>query len=207
MFATFITVALFAAASISNVAGYTISTPQMTQCQDATITVDGAKGSWNLIAVPASDVCEGNILADIGDHSGNSVTWKVAVPAGTKLVLTTIDGDEQEAWSGEITVGPSDDTSCIPAELLPSASASSSSVASSTEATSSSASASSTAGAGTLYVPPPTNPKTSSPASSSPIGGPVGGVAAGPGSNSALRQSTTPMLVLGAISAVLAACL
>ncbi|KAJ8072389.1 hypothetical protein PM082_015948 [Marasmius tenuissimus] len=210
MFATFITVALFAAASVRNVAGYTLSTPQMTQCQDVTINVDGAKGSWNLIAVPAADTCNGNILADIGDHDGNSVSWKVALPAGTKVVLTTIDGDEQEAWSGEITVGPSDDTSCIPEQLLQDLT--SSSASSSAAASTSAASSSSVAGDGTLVVPasPASTSAYSSQATTTPIGGPVGGVASGPGSsnsNGASRQMTSSMLVLGAISIVLAACL
>ncbi|KAK1231586.1 hypothetical protein PQX77_005321 [Marasmius sp. AFHP31] len=209
MFATFITVALFAAASVSNVAGYTLSTPQMTQCQDATINVDGAKGSWNLIAVPASDACNGNILADIGDHDGNSATWKVAVPAGTKLVLTTIDGAEEEAWSAEITVQPSDDTSCIPEQLLQDLT--SSSASSSAASTASASASSSVAGDGTLVVPasPASTSAYASQATTTPIGGPVGGVASGPGSsnNGAFRETTSSMLVLGAISVVLAACL
>ncbi|KAG7089488.1 hypothetical protein E1B28_011168 [Marasmius oreades] len=204
MFATFITVALFAAASVQNVlADYTLATPSLTQCQDAAITWEGAKGPVNIIAVPASDACNGNILADLGDHDGNSYTWKVDVPAGTKLVLTSLDTEDVEAWSGEITVQPSDDDSCVRAEFKTASSASSS--ASST--------ASSSEAAGTLVVTPTkaasSSSSTGSTGSTGNSNGPVGGVANDPytSSNGALRQTTTPVLILGAIGAVLAASL
>ncbi|KAF9267839.1 hypothetical protein L218DRAFT_941236 [Marasmius fiardii PR-910] len=210
MFASFITVALFAAAAVAE---YTVDTPQLTQCQNATITWKDAQGSVNLIAVPASDVCNGNILADLGDHDGSSgsTSWQVDVPAGTKLVFTTLDASDKEAWSGEITVQPSNDDSCVRAEykaasLLPSSSASSDSASAS--------SSSSSSAPGTLVVTPTAGASTSysSPNSNSNgntnSGGPVGGVASDPLSkNGALTHATKPMLILGAISAVLAASL
>ncbi|KAL0577135.1 hypothetical protein V5O48_004849 [Marasmius crinis-equi] len=201
MFATFITVALFAATSV---AGYTLDTPQLTQCQDANLTWSNAKGIVNIIAVPAADTCNGKILADIGDHDGNSFTWKVALPAGAKVVLTTIDTAEEEAWTNEITVGESDDTSCIPDELKKD-------LASLVPSSTSASAASTSSAAGTLVVSP-TIASSASSAYTSPSSTPgvVGGVASDPlsaKSNGAARQATTPMLVLGALSAILVACL
>jgi hypothetical protein len=41
--------------------------------------------------------------ADLGDHSSTSMTWKnINLPAGTKVMLSLEDANEDEAWSGEV---------------------------------------------------------------------------------------------------------
>jgi hypothetical protein len=206
MFATFISVALLAAASVR--AGYTIQVGDLTQCQDATIGWEGANGAVNIIAVPAADTCNGDILADLGDHQdGTSTSWKVALPAGAKVVLTAIDSTAEESWTGEITVKPSNDDSCVP-EALKKQFATSSSAADSSSA--SSAGSSKPASASTLQLVA-TNTRTAvtAPTTSSTSGGPIGAVGSDPFSskNGASRHATTPLLVLGAMTAILAASL
>ena len=41
---------------------------------------------------------------DLGDHSGLSMTWyNVSVAAGTKVMFSLLDADDNEAWSGEVS--------------------------------------------------------------------------------------------------------
>lgn len=42
------------------------------------------------------------------------MTWTVNLSAGTQVVLSLEDAAGNEAWSGTITVGNSNDTSCLP---------------------------------------------------------------------------------------------
>lgn len=43
---------------------------------------------------------------DLGDHSGTSMTWpNITVPAGTKVLLSLLDANEEEAWSGTVSPG------------------------------------------------------------------------------------------------------
>ena len=41
--------------------------------------------------------------ADLGDHNGLSMTWKVNLAAGTKVMLSLEDGSSDEAWSGDVS--------------------------------------------------------------------------------------------------------
>ena len=40
--------------------------------------------------------------ADLGDHNGTSVTYKVAIPSGTQVQLSLEDAAGDEAWSGTV---------------------------------------------------------------------------------------------------------
>ncbi|ESK94717.1 hypothetical protein Moror_14276 [Moniliophthora roreri MCA 2997] len=194
MFATFITVVLFVAASIRNVAAFTIYTPQMTQCQDVQISWEATKGPYNILVVPANDPCEGEVLADLGDNNGTSITWKPDLPAGWQVVLSALDGNDEEAWSGTITIGGGD-SSCVRAEF-----ASPSSPAAPPSSAPASAAPASLAPASVNNSSSPPLYKPSQPTAN----GPLGGVASDPLTGGALRQTTTPMLILGTVSAVLA---
>jgi len=124
MFATLFTFTLFITLAIQAVfAEFSITNPSLTQCQDAKITWQATSGPYSVIVVPSNDEC-GNPLADLGDHSGTSMTWnKVPLMAGTSVVVEVTDNNGDEAWSGAITVLPSEDTSCLPKNLQASASA------------------------------------------------------------------------------------
>lgn len=121
MYSTLFTTTLFfALAALGVRADFTVYTPTLTQCQPATLTWDQATGPYDVIVVPASDPC-GDYIADLGDSvDTNSYQWsKVTIPAGTQVLVSVLDSTGQEGWSGPVTVGPSDDTSCLSSQGAP----------------------------------------------------------------------------------------
>ncbi|KAJ7030437.1 hypothetical protein C8F04DRAFT_1222394 [Mycena alexandri] len=124
MFATLITLALFAAPALNGVAAFDINTPKVTECSPAQVTWDATKGPYNLLVVSPNDPC-GDILADLGDHNGTSMTWTpgAAFKAGTQLLFSLEDANGDEAWSGNVTVAAGSDTACLNAASATSASA------------------------------------------------------------------------------------
>jgi hypothetical protein len=125
MFSTLFSITLFLAFVLKVVlADFPITEPTFTQCQDAQITWQKTKGPYNVIVVPSNDMC-GNPIADLGDHTGNQITWhKVPLIAGSRVVVSVEDSTGDEAWTGTITVLPSEDTSCLPANERANATAS-----------------------------------------------------------------------------------
>jgi hypothetical protein len=184
MFATFFTLALVIAPAIQGaLAEFAISSPALTQCQDAKISWEKTKGPYNLIIVKPDDPC-GDAILDLGDHDGTVLNWKVTLPAGLKVQLSLEDADGDEAWSGPITVGDSADASCVDPKL-----------AKSDDTTSKPT---------TLVVPP-----TTAAATTSATVAPVGAANAGNspfGSNGAAtkRHISTPLMALSALFAVIA---
>ncbi|KAJ7170765.1 hypothetical protein C8R43DRAFT_980985 [Mycena crocata] len=112
MFATLLTLALFAAPALNGVSAFQMNTPDLTQCGSARITWEKTKGPYNLIVVDSAEPC-GEPLADLGDHDGTSITWKVDFASKSKLMFSLEDANGDEAWSGEMTVGNSTDASCL----------------------------------------------------------------------------------------------
>ncbi|KAG2072808.1 hypothetical protein BDR04DRAFT_1095981 [Suillus decipiens] len=113
MFATLFSVTLFVALAIQGVfADFTVDTPSLTQCGNAQITWTASSPPYNLLVVPADDPCD-EALVDLGQLSGLSYQWNVALAAGTAVVLFIEDSQENEAWSGTMTVGASNDSSCL----------------------------------------------------------------------------------------------
>ncbi|KIK62986.1 hypothetical protein GYMLUDRAFT_41287 [Collybiopsis luxurians FD-317 M1] len=198
MFATLVSVALFAAAAISGAAAQqlSISTPQFTTCQPAEITWSATQGPYNLIMTAPDDPC--TAVVDLGDQDGTSVSWTPNVPAGTQLELSLIDSTGEEAWSGTITVAQGSDTSCVNADAVASASSSASS--------GSSESSVSVTGT-TLVVTGSATTQTAS-ASSSTNAGPLGAVGNnGPleaSGNGAMTHASAPIMILSAVAGILA---
>jgi len=199
MFATLITVALFAVATFNGVAAQadlTIDTPQgVTTCVPVTISWSGGTGPYDLIAVSPSDPC-GTPLVDFGVLNNNSITWIPNFPAGTQLEFSVQDADGNVAWSGTVTIAQGSDTSCIPAD------------ASSSAASSSDASSASVAVTGTTMVITGSAPTQPASASSSAPAGPLGAVGNnGPleaSSNGAITHATAPIMLLSALAGLLA---
>jgi len=189
MFSTLFSIALFVSLAIQGLTALTIDTPALTQCKDAKLTWSSSKGPYNLIVVHSTDPC-GDPIVDLGDHDGTSLTWKVNITSGTKVQLSLEDATGEEAWSGIITVGKSDDDSCLsddPKKPEPD----------------------SAPGPGTTLVVTPTTivPASGPTTSSTPSAvGAAGNAGANPLSSGAanVRQASTPVLVLGALAAVLA---
>ncbi|THV07349.1 hypothetical protein K435DRAFT_643434 [Dendrothele bispora CBS 962.96] len=190
MFSTLITVALFAAASIRGVAAdpFQIATPtSVKQCQEVDLSWSGGSAPFNIIAVPAADPCA-DALYDLGDSDQWTKKWTPKLPAGTYM-LSLLDTTGEETWSGEITV-EAGDNSCVPANLLASAS--------SAAAASSSAAASSVLSSASVAVTGTTSPSTSGTV------GPVGAVGSEPFQSSGASHTTAPVMVLGALAAIAA---
>jgi len=113
MFSTLLTVALFVAPAIQGVfADFAISSPDLVQCGTSKISWEHTKGPYNLIVVKASDPC-GDALVDVGDFDTTSINWKTTIKAGTQVQLSLVDADDNEAWSKTLTVGASNDASCL----------------------------------------------------------------------------------------------
>jgi hypothetical protein len=112
MFATLLTLALFAAPTLKGVAAFSINTPELVQCGSAHITWDASKGPYNLIVVDSADPC-GPVIGDLGDHNSTSITWKVDIATGKSVMFSLEDADGEEAWSGIMKVAASTDASCL----------------------------------------------------------------------------------------------
>ncbi|KIM39750.1 hypothetical protein M413DRAFT_181509 [Hebeloma cylindrosporum] len=187
MFSTLFTVALFIAPAIQGVfADFAISSPKLVQCKPAKISWEATKGPYNLIVVKASDPC-GNALAEVGDFDKTFTEWTPKLKAGTKVQLSLVDANDEEAWSQTITIGDSDDSSCLPGST-------------GTSSTSSTAST------------PSADPSTSTPGSTDNSGDdadtnvtPVGAANAGtnPFKSGAVsaRQASTPLLAITGLAA------
>jgi hypothetical protein len=185
MFSTLLTVALFVAPAIQGVfADFAINSPKLVQCQSSQISWAPTKGPYNLIVVPASDPC-GDALVNVGDFTTTDISWTTTIPAGTVVQLSLLDADDNEAWSNNITIGASSDTSCLPAASADAASA--------TPAADSTPAAS-------------TPSSTDSSDDSTPSVAPVGAANAGtdPFSSGAInaRQASTPLLAIAGLVAV-----
>ncbi|KAG6856884.1 hypothetical protein H0H87_012464 [Tephrocybe sp. NHM501043] len=195
MFSTLLSLALLAAPALAD---FAISTPSFVQCQKAAISWDPTNGPYNLIVVAAEDPC-GDALFDLGDHDGTSIHWEVALPAGAKVQLSAEDVNGDEAWSGVITVEKSDDASCVPNSVKDLVSTSSSHAASSTTKSASGSTVvitpTTTVAAAETSGTDDTTPSAVGAAANSPLG-------LGNGASS-VRQST-PIVLLGALAAVLA---
>jgi hypothetical protein len=111
MFATLLIATLFIASALAD---FTVQTPTFTQCQNAKISWDDTNASpYNVIIVPSKEPC-GKPLADLGDFHSSGPTWTVALPGGSKVVISVEDANGDEGWSKTITVQGSNDTSCLP---------------------------------------------------------------------------------------------
>ncbi|KAI6042600.1 hypothetical protein EDC04DRAFT_2659098 [Pisolithus marmoratus] len=118
MFAALFSFTLFLALCRSVLADFTIDTPQLVQCQEAQITWTQSNPPYNLIVVSADDVC-GDALESLGDFTTLETTWLVNLASGTQVVLSLEDASGYEAWSGTITIGASNDASCLQSSSAP----------------------------------------------------------------------------------------
>jgi len=210
MFTTLVSAAtllsVLALRGVSAQDAFTIDTPAMTQCQDVHVTWNGGVSPYNLIIVPSDAPCD-QVLVDLGDHTGNSITWNVGLSTGTQLMFSLADANEQEAWSGIITVGGSNDSSCLAAA---SSSAPTSSADASTASSSVVSASAAVTPATTLTVPADFNtPAGSAPTdtasgsqSSEPAAVPIGAANAGVLPNSQSNDASAMHKIGGSIVAL-----
>ncbi|KAI8980220.1 hypothetical protein BD414DRAFT_493978 [Trametes punicea] len=115
MYPTLVTVALFSALAIQGaLADFTVATPaEFVQCEPVQLTWDNTNAkSYNVILVPASDPCN-EVLQDYGDHTVNHITITPTLKEGEQVMISVLDSNDQEGWSGTITVKKGNDTSCL----------------------------------------------------------------------------------------------
>ncbi|KAJ6508034.1 hypothetical protein C8R47DRAFT_966399 [Mycena vitilis] len=114
MFATFLTLALFAASSLNAVAAdFSVATPtNVTQCKPVQFTWEATKGPYNLIIVKSAEPC-GAVMQELGDHPNPSMTWTTNLTAGVDYTLSVEDANGDEGWSEAMTVLAGTDTSCL----------------------------------------------------------------------------------------------
>jgi len=109
MFATFLTLALFAASAITVRADdLSIGTPSIKQCTPVNLSWKASKGPYNLIVVDPANPCT-DVIVDLGDINGTSFSWTPKLKKGTKIQLSLQDANEDEGWSGPITIGDGPD--------------------------------------------------------------------------------------------------
>jgi len=104
MFSTLVKVALFAPLAIQGALAFAVNNPVMNQCEETTISWQATKGPYNGIVVAAANPC-GDALADLGDFTTTLTKWNVTIPAGTLVQISIVDSEDDEAWSGNITIG------------------------------------------------------------------------------------------------------
>ncbi|KAJ7593259.1 hypothetical protein C8J56DRAFT_930692 [Mycena floridula] len=109
--ATLFVSALFASA----LADFTIQTPaSIKQCTAVQLSWSPSKGPYNIVAVAAADPC-GDILADLGDVNGTTLTWTPKLAPGQNIMLSIEDVNGEEAWTGNFSV-LAGSTSCLTAK-------------------------------------------------------------------------------------------
>jgi len=187
MFATFLTLALFAAPALTGVSATTgtLTAPtSLTECGAAHFSWENVKFPVDVALVDAADPC-GAIIADLGVHNVSSITWTVDLASSsTKYLISVVDDDEQELWSSPLEIASSSNSAC-----LNNAAASSSAVASTTEATTDEATE--TVGAAGAAV-----------TADSSDSGASGALGAASGSNGASALHMNPIMALCAVFAV-----
>ncbi|KAL7279227.1 hypothetical protein ACG7TL_007067 [Trametes sanguinea] len=206
MYPTLVSVALFSALAIQGaLADFTVVTPpEFVQCEPIQLTWDNTNAkSYNVIIVPSDDPCN-EVIQDYGDHTTPHITITPTFKEGSQVMISVLDSNDQEGWSGSITVKKGNDTSCLPA-----ASSASSAAASSTASAVADALTGSATGT-TLVVNPAAAPTSASAVPSGSSGAQAVG-AANEGilgnSNGALASvklsaSAIVLTALGAVAAI-----
>ncbi|KAI0707322.1 hypothetical protein C8Q76DRAFT_748789 [Earliella scabrosa] len=203
MYSTLVSVALFSALAIQGaLAEFTVSTPaEISTCGSVKLSWEKVEGikNFNVAIVSTENPCE-DIIADLGDHKGASMTWNVtdALKPGDKVMISVLADDADEGWSGSVTVK----------DGCPKSSSSASSVAPSSSAAPSSAKPDGT----TLVVNPaaaPTAPGTAPAAPESTdaaeaVGAANAGILGDSNGAFASVQLSASTLVLSAVAAVAA---
>ncbi|KAF8905106.1 hypothetical protein CPB84DRAFT_1772447 [Gymnopilus junonius] len=103
------------AALVSSAAAqtFTINTPLNVQvCLPVLINWTGGTPPYFLSILPAGQP-SANALVDLGQQSGNSVTWIANLPVGTGAFLDLRDNTGTLAQSGSFTIQTGTNTSCV----------------------------------------------------------------------------------------------
>jgi len=105
--------ALIALLASGATAQFTINTPLNVQvCLPVLLSWTGGNPPYFLSILPAGQPAA-NALVDLGQQSGNSVTWIANLPVGTGAFLNLRDSTGTLAQSGTFNVQSGTNTSCV----------------------------------------------------------------------------------------------
>ncbi|KAN0092951.1 hypothetical protein V8E55_003735 [Tylopilus felleus] len=93
----------------------TVYTPlTFNECQQVSITwSDTGNSPYEVFVVPDDNPCDTVALMYLGNQTSTSVTCTPDISAGTQVDILVVDAAGNEGWSATITVGGSNDTSCL----------------------------------------------------------------------------------------------
>jgi len=118
MYSTFLCLALLTASSAPGVlASFAISDPQLTQCQSTTISWSKGTPPYQLVVVDANDPC-GEPIMEFNDLNSTVFNWPADVPGNALVQFFVEDSGDNDAWSKTMTVGASNDASCLSESVL-----------------------------------------------------------------------------------------
>lgn len=201
---SFITVALFVSLAIQGAsAGFAINTPAMKQCTPVQISWTHGTSPYTLDIVSADDPC-GAALLTIDDLTSTVYHLTPVWASGTEIILFVSDNADDQAWSGNITVGSGSDA-CTSGGSTISSSSESSTVNPNTQA-----SPAPTSAQGSPAASPSSNTPTfaqGSPAASSSSNTTALGGAINVGTSSGVltvHRACTPLFSIMALAPILA---
>ncbi|KAH7107095.1 hypothetical protein BKA62DRAFT_685998 [Auriculariales sp. MPI-PUGE-AT-0066] len=99
-------------------ANLTFLQPSAVQCGEAALQWMGGKPNYSVSVVSAQSALDSKVLAQVGSSFSPFTQYTVAIPAGTLIKFRVIDNSSppQVADTILLSVGPSNDDSCLPAD-------------------------------------------------------------------------------------------
>ena len=105
-------IAVISAAAVAAQDPPKVNTPAfVAQCKPVKLTWQGGEPPYHLYVTAPGNIKE--VKADLGDHKGTSMTWKVSIPEGEKFTLNLCDKSGQCQQSGQAGPVGSGDDSCL----------------------------------------------------------------------------------------------
>ncbi|WOO81297.1 uncharacterized protein LOC62_03G004825 [Vanrija pseudolonga] len=108
-----VAVTLFAATAVLAQSRPQINTPgALTECQPVLLTWSGGQGPYFVSVIPGGQPGAA-ALVDFGSQSGNQLTWKVNLPAGTNISLKIVDQTGNTNYAQAVNIQKGSDESCV----------------------------------------------------------------------------------------------
>ncbi|WVQ63972.1 uncharacterized protein L199_002130 [Kwoniella botswanensis] len=114
-----LTLLSFISLFLPSVVGFTFSTSTPVQCQNFTVQWSGGQGPYHLSLIPTIIVTGGHIENITIPSGSTEYSFQLQQPAGLDFLVTMSDsqGFGTGGTTSVLTVGSSDDSSCVPSSL------------------------------------------------------------------------------------------
>ncbi|WRT66315.1 uncharacterized protein IL334_003270 [Kwoniella shivajii] len=113
-------------------ADLTIQTPaSLITCQPALLSWTGGQSPYYLAVIPGGEPSAA-ALQDLGEQTGNSLTWTVNIASGTSITLKVTDSTGTVNYNQAVTIQAGSSTNCLTAAATSSAASASTPAAVST---------------------------------------------------------------------------